>query len=98
MSISRRRFGALTLGAFAAVGSGVARAAATEPSAVVKALYDALLDSMKQGKTLGFDGRYKKLEPVIHQTFDVATMCKIAVGPYWTQLATDKKNAVLVAF
>jgi phospholipid transport system substrate-binding protein len=30
--------------------------------------------------------------------FDVATMCKIALGGYWTTLTTEKKNAVLVAF
>lgn len=96
--ISRRLFGAVSLGAMAAFGVGTAEADAPEPAAVVQSLYDALLDTMKQGKTLGFDGRYKKLEPAIHQAFDVATMCKIAVGPYWTSLTTDKKNAVLVAF
>jgi phospholipid transport system substrate-binding protein len=53
---------------------------------------------MKQGEQLGFEGRYKKLEPVIHKVFDVATMCKIALGGYWTTLSTDKKDAVLVAF
>ena len=97
MMISRRLFGAMALGAVAA-GAGTVRADAPEPAAVIQSLYDALLDAMKQGKAVGFDGRYKKLEPVIHQAFDVATMCKIAVGPFWTGLATDKKNAVLVAF
>jgi phospholipid transport system substrate-binding protein len=53
---------------------------------------------MKDGPTLGFDGRYKKLEPAIHQAFDVATMCKIAIGPAWTSMPTDKKNALLVSF
>jgi phospholipid transport system substrate-binding protein len=56
------------------------------------------MDAMKQGEQLGFEGRYKKLEPVIHKAFDVATMCKIAMGGYWTTLSTDKKNAVLLAF
>lgn len=96
--ISRRLFGAFSLGAIAAWGVGAAKADAPEPAAVVQTLYNVLLDTMKQGKTLGFDGRYQKLEPAIHQAFDVATMCKIAIGPYWTSLPTDKKNAVLVAF
>jgi len=98
MIISRRLFGVLTLGALTAVGTGTARADTAEPAAVVQVLYDALLDAMKQGEKLGFDGRYQKLEPVIHHVFDVATMCKIALGGYWTTLTTDKKNAVLVAF
>ena len=96
--ISRRLFGAMALGAVSAVTAGAARADTAEPAAVIQSLYDALLDAMKQGEQLGFDGRYQKLEPVIHKVFDVATMCKIALGGYWTTLSTDKKNAVLVAF
>ncbi len=98
MMISRRLFGAAALGAISVVTMRAARADDPEPAAVIQSLYDALLDAMKQGQQLGFDGRYKKLEPVIHQVFDVATMCKIAMGGYWTTLSTDKKNAVLVAF
>jgi phospholipid transport system substrate-binding protein len=98
MMISRRQFGALALGAVSAVTAGAARADAAEPAAAIQSLYDALLDAMKQGEQLGFEGRYQKLEPVIHKVFDVATMCKIAMGGYWTSLPTDKKNAVLVAF
>jgi phospholipid transport system substrate-binding protein len=98
MSISRRLFGAMALGAVTAAATEMAHADPAEPAAVVQSLYDALLDAMKQGEALGFDGRYQKLEPVIHKVFDVATMCKIALGGYWTTLTTDKKNAVLVAF
>ncbi len=97
--ISRRLFGAMAFGAVAiAVGGPASADAAAEPAAAVQSLYDALLETMKDGEQLGFDGRYQKLEPVIHKVFDVATMCKIAMGGYWTTLTTDKKNAVLVAF
>jgi phospholipid transport system substrate-binding protein len=98
MIISRRLFGALTLGALTAVSTGTAQAETTEPAAAVQSLYDALLDTMKQGEKLGFEGRYQKLEPVIHKIFDIATMCKISIGGYWTEMPTEKKNAVLVAF
>jgi phospholipid transport system substrate-binding protein len=99
MMISRRRFGAIALGAVSVMTAGTARATdAAEPATVVQSLYDALLATMKDGEKLGFDGRYQKLEPVIHKVFDVATMCKIAMGGYWTTLTTDKKNAVLVSF
>jgi phospholipid transport system substrate-binding protein len=98
MMISRRLFGAMALGAVSIASARVARADTAEPGAVVQSLYDVLLDTMKQGEQLGFEGRYQKLEPVIHKVFDVATMCKIAMGGYWTTLTTDKKNAVLVAF
>lgn len=98
MIISRRMFGALAVGVLTAADAGVARADTVEPSAVVQSLYDALLDAMKQGEKLGFDGRYQMLEPVIRKAFDLATMCKIALGGYWTTLSTEKKNAMLVAF
>lgn len=98
MMFTRRRFGALTLGAFSVCAAGAAVADPAEPVAVVQSLYDALSETMKDGEKLGFDGRYQKLQPVIHKVFDVATMCKIAMGGYWTTLSTEKKNAVLVAF
>jgi phospholipid transport system substrate-binding protein len=95
--ISRRVFAAATAVALFGI-PGLAAASATEPTGVVQSLYDTLLDTMKHGPELGFDGRYQKLEPAIHQAFDVATMCKIAIGPAWTSMPTDKKNALLVAF
>jgi len=97
--ISRRLFGAMAFGAVTiAVGGPASADTAAEPAAVVQSLYDALLETMKDGEKLGFEGRYQKLEPVIRKVFDVTTMCKIAMGGYWTTLSTDKKNAVLVAF
>lgn len=96
--ISRRRFAAALTAVAVCAAPGIAAAGATEPSGVIQSLYDTLLDVMKHGPELGFEGRYQKLEPALHQALDVATMCKIAIGPSWTSLPTDKKNAMLVAF
>jgi phospholipid transport system substrate-binding protein len=98
MRISRRSFAALSAGGIVWLSNGVARADGAEPATLIQSFYDVLLDAMKHGQELGFDGRFQKIEPVIHQTFDVATMCKIAIGPSWTSLPTDKKNAILVTF
>ena len=98
MMITRRRFGAMALSAVSVMTAGTARADAAEPAVAVQSLYDVLLETMKDGEKLGFDGRYQKLEPVIRKVFDITTMCKIAMGGYWTTLTTDKKNAVLVSF
>jgi phospholipid transport system substrate-binding protein len=96
--LSRRRFAA-SLAVVSVCGAPALAAAGTaEPAGVIQALYDTLLDAMKHGPELGFDGRYQKIEPAIHQAFDVATMCKIAIGPAWTSLPTEKKNALLIAF
>jgi phospholipid transport system substrate-binding protein len=98
MMLSRRGFGALVSAALIGAGAGSAAADVAEPTGVIHGFYDVILDVMKHGPELGFDGRYQKLEPAIHQAFDVATMCKIAIGPAWTAMPTDKKNALLVAF
>jgi hypothetical protein len=39
---------------------------------------DALLSTMKKGRTLGQSGRFTQLEPVIRRTFDIPLM---AGGP-----------------
>ncbi len=71
---------------------------AGDPVAMIQVFYTTLLECMQNGPALGFDGRYQKIEPVLNNTFDVATMCKIAVGPEWTNMSGDKKGGVLVAF
>ena len=86
-----------------AIGGGISTSHAAaqgtgDPKAAVQAFYDALEDTMKQGEQLGFEGRYKKLDPVIQQTFDVPVMAKIAIGSEWTQFTADEKTRMLEAF
>ncbi len=97
-SLTRRRF--LGAGIAVAVAAQVpgARADGLQPIDIVKSFYGILLAAMKDGPQLGFDGRYQKIEPAVHDTFDVATMCKIAIGPSWTPMPAEKKNAVLTVF
>jgi len=49
----------------------------------VQGLYDALLSTMKNGRTLGQSGRFTQLEPVIRRTFDIPTMARLSVGSSW---------------
>jgi phospholipid transport system substrate-binding protein len=86
-----------------AIGSSISPSYAAaqgngDPKAIVQSFYDTLLETMKQGEELGFDGRYKKLQPVIRQTFDEAVMAKIAVGSAWTNFSADDKDKMLDAF
>jgi len=101
--VTFNRRGFLIAAAILAIGTGIspsyaAAQSAADPKASVQALYDILEDTMKQGEQLGFDGRYKKLEPVIQQTFDVPVMAKIAVGAEWTNFKADEKSKLLDAF
>lgn len=72
--------------------------AADEASTVVREFYASLLDTMKQGKTLGFDGRYKKLKPVILKAFDLPLMARYATGATWQKLSEKDKARLIEAF
>lgn len=89
--------------AMLAIGTGISPSYAAaqdagDPKAIVQSFYDALMETMKQGDELGFEGRYKKLEPVIRRTFDEPVMAKIAVGSFWTNFSADDKSKVLDVF
>jgi len=97
LQLSRRHALAM-VGAAAILRPNLSFAQSVGPTDLIKTFYATLLDCMQHGAELGFDGRYQKIEPVLNNTFDVATMCKIAVGPEWTKMPGDKKNALLVTF
>lgn len=89
--------------AMLAVGTGISPSYAAaqgtgDPKAIVQGFYDALEETMKQGEELGFDGRFNKLEPVIHETFDVPVMAKIAIGSEWTNFSAEQKKLMLETF
>jgi phospholipid transport system substrate-binding protein len=88
---------ALILG-LALVGP-IAHAAIPDPAAErVNTLDNALLDTMKQGPALGPKGRFRKLTPVIEQSFDIPTMTAYAVGPAWATFSPADKQALIHAF
>ena len=51
-------------------------AAPSSSADTVQGLYDALLGTMKNGRTLGQSGRFMQLEPVIRRSFDIAAMAR----------------------
>jgi phospholipid transport system substrate-binding protein len=68
------------------------------PPAVIQKFYDALLAVMKEAKHLSFDQRYQRLTPAISQTFNLALMCRLAVGPGWVQFQPAQQQRVAEAF
>ncbi|MGK9230060.1 ABC transporter substrate-binding protein [Inquilinus limosus] len=73
-------------------------ASAAEPRQVVETLDAALLDVMKNADSLGFRGRYQKLEPVLDRVFNLPLMARIAVGPDWSTLNASQQQKVTDAF
>jgi phospholipid transport system substrate-binding protein len=65
---------------------------------IVQRLYDALLSTMKKGRTLGQSGRFAQLEPVIRSTFDIPSMARLSVGPSWATLTEAQRQQVTESF
>jgi phospholipid transport system substrate-binding protein len=100
MSFSRRLLLVFPLAAAAAVAPRAAPAAdgGADAAAVIQRFYAQLLAEMQQAKRLTFDQRYNILAPAIGQTFDLALMTRIAVGPSWAQLPADQQQRISAAF
>ena len=64
----------------------------------VQGLYDALLNTMKNGRTLGRSGRFAQLDPVIRRSFDIAAMARLSVGPSWSGLTEAQRQQVTESF
>jgi phospholipid transport system substrate-binding protein len=87
-----------------AVGLGLSmlsypvHAAPASSGDTVRGLYDALLSTMKNGRTLGQSGRFSQLEPVIRRSFDIASMARLAVGPSWAGLTEAQRQQITESF
>ena len=61
----------------------------------VDRLNTVLIEAMKGGAQLGYAGRYKKLEPVVRETFDFEAVSLIALGGHWKKLDEQQKAAFM---
>jgi phospholipid transport system substrate-binding protein len=83
----------------AALPLSAARADAGDSAiAGVQGFNDALLSSMKSGKTVGAQARFDKLKPAIERAFELGTMIKYAVGPAWDAASPADQKALTDAF
>jgi phospholipid transport system substrate-binding protein len=64
----------------------------------VRALYDALLNTMKNGRTLGQSGRFVQLDPVIRRSFDIAEMARLALGRSWAGLNDAQRHEMIESY
>lgn len=68
------------------------------PSAVAGRLNETLLTVMKQAKELGYEGRYRKLEPELKEAFQLPLMAQISAGAHWKKLAPEEQQSLIDAF
>ena len=72
---------------------------AIQPIAVVQSLQEALVDVMKNSKSLGYRGRYDRLAPVIKQTHDLAYIARFAIGKKnWERLDAGQQARYVDVF
>jgi len=72
-----------------------ARAVATPAGDLVGRLNGTFLQVMQNAASLGYEGRYKELEPVVADSFDFTLMSRVAMGGRWQNL-TDAQKQTLV--
>jgi phospholipid transport system substrate-binding protein len=82
--------GALALVLVSAMASA-AESGVEAAKAVVERLNAALIGVMKEAKQLGYQGRYKRLEPVVREVFQFEAVAQIALGSHWKTLTEEQK-------
>src|SRR5262252_7307020 len=70
-------------------------ALAPDPQSNVRGFYDTLMNTMKNGRSLGQSGRYARLAPVVDRIFDVPSMTRLTLGSSW---ATAQQQQLTAAF
>jgi phospholipid transport system substrate-binding protein len=93
-----RSYPACALALLVASTPAVVRAQADPAADQIQRFDEVLVDTMKQAKKLGAQGRYQKLEPAITRTFDLPTMTRFAVGSTWSTLSPAEQSSVTRAF
>lgn len=65
---------------------------------VVESLHAALIDVMRNASTLGWEGRFQRLDPVLKSAYSFPDMARIAAGSHWKTFTDAQKQALTDAF
>ena len=65
---------------------------------IVDKLQAELIQVMKEGKKLGFNGRYQKLEPAVSNSHDLPKIARIVVGKEWEKLSEEQQKKLTDVF
>ena len=70
----------------------------TDPTKIIKSLHGSLLEAMRGGEKLGFQGRYKLLTPAIENSHDLDFIAKTILGRQWTKLSGEQQQILISHF
>lgn len=65
---------------------------------VVEQFHTTLVNVMKDADKLGFEGRFKLLEPAVDETFNIPFMAEITSGIYWNRSSAEQREKFTKAF
>lgn len=65
---------------------------------VVEDFQNELLSVMKDGKALGFKGRYDKLDIAVKKSHDLPKIARIVVGKQWEELSAEQQTTLEKVF
>ena len=72
--------------------------AQSAPAEVVERFHAALIELMRNARSLGTRGRFERLRPAMEAAFDLPAMTRIAVGPPWSRMGREEQAALVQAF
>lgn len=70
----------------------------TSARAVVEKFQAELIEVMKNGKQLGFAGRYDKLYDSVSNSHDLTKIARIVVGKEWEKLSSEQQDKLIDVF
>jgi phospholipid transport system substrate-binding protein len=65
---------------------------------IVDQFQDELIDVMKNGKKLGYSGRYDKLKDSVTNSHDLSKIARIVVGKEWEKLTEAQQQQLVDVF
>jgi phospholipid transport system substrate-binding protein len=65
------------------------------PRERVQRFHEALIQTMKDGPEIGYEGRFQRLEPVVRDTFALGFMARKSVGRAWDAFREEDRAAYL---
>lgn len=65
---------------------------------VVEKFQAELIDVMKHGKELGYEGRYKRLSEAVAKSHDLIKIARIVIGKEWENLSEAQQQKMIDVF
>ena len=78
--------------------SGQDGAVSNAPAQTIERFHDKLLSVMQRAEELGYQGRYRELEPYINGCFDIPFIVDVVLGRYRERLTEAQKTEFISLF